>query len=102
MNKNILFVITFFFIITIGNIAYAAKPITVGVKVDSPPIAFLDERGHYRGVAIEIFRSIAEKLNLNYKFVQVTSTYDHAVDDVVKNSYDILIGAFSVTGNSSG
>ena len=44
-----------------------------GVKLDTPPFGFLDEKNEPTGFDLDIVRKIAEKLGVKVEFIKVTS-----------------------------
>jgi polar amino acid transport system substrate-binding protein len=49
------------------------KELLVGVKADYKPYGFVDESGNFKGIEVELARDVADKLNVQIKFVTVVS-----------------------------
>lgn len=48
----------------------SAPPVLVGVQSDSAPYNFVDEQGHATGYSNDLFRLVAGKVGLRYRFAQ--------------------------------
>ena len=59
------------------------------------PFVFVDG-DDYSGISIEIWERVADKLNIDYTYVDAGDSLNKAYDNLVAGKYDMLIGPFSV------
>ena len=85
-----------FFIVLLAHVAYA-KPLRVGVLMESKPFSWQTSDGKYRGAAVDLFRHIAKDLDWEYEFTLTGPSFNKAVDAVHDGKFDILIGPVSVS-----
>ncbi|EKS27668.1 transporter substrate-binding domain-containing protein [Afipia felis] len=69
--------------------------LVVGTKV-APPFAMKDESGHWRGVSIELWQHLADRMKWNYRFVEA-DTVPTLLEGVRTGKFDVGISAISVT-----
>lgn len=69
--------------------------LVVGTKV-APPFAMKDENGHWRGVSIELWQHLADRMKWNYRFVDA-DTVPALLEGVRTGKFDVGIAAISVT-----
>ena len=60
------------------------------------PFVFVDG-DDYSGISIEIWERVADKLNIDYKYVDAGTSLNKAYDDLMGGKFDMLIGPFSVS-----
>lgn len=73
----------------------AAQGLTVATK-ESPPFAYRDSGGEWIGISIDLWEAIAEKLQVEYRLVDV-ATPEEMVKGVAEGRFDLAISAISVT-----
>jgi polar amino acid transport system substrate-binding protein len=73
----------------------AARELVVGTK-EAPPFAIKDEQGNWSGISIDLWRQIADRLKLRYRFVDVVSVTS-LLENVESGSFDIAVAAITVT-----
>lgn len=71
------------------------KQLIIGTRV-VPPFAFKDGGGKWEGISIELWRDIALRLKLDYKFVEA-GTVKELIEGVVAKRFDVGVGAITVT-----
>ena len=71
------------------------KTLTIGTRI-VPPFAFKDGGGRWQGISIDLWRDIARRLKLDYKFVEA-GTVKEMIDGVVAKRFDVGVGAITVT-----
>jgi len=69
--------------------------LVVGTK-DAPPFAIKGEQGDWRGISIDLWRRIADKLKLQYRFVEAESV-TALLDGVRAGTFDVAVAAITVT-----
>ena len=67
----------------------------IGTRI-VPPFAFKDGGGKWEGISIELWRDIASRLKLDYKFVEA-GTVKELIEGVVAMRFDVGVGAITVT-----
>lgn len=72
-----------------------ARELAVGTK-EAPPFAFKDEQGNWSGISIDLWRQVAERLKLRYRFVEVTSVTS-LLENLESGNVDIAVAAITVT-----
>ena len=70
------------------------KTLIVGTKV-APPFAMKSPDGHWEGISIELWESIAKRLHLKYKLQE--HTLDSLLEGVEKRDLDVGIAAITIT-----
>lgn len=90
--KRILLLIT---IICCSNYCIS-KTLDVGIT-PVEPFAFNNANGEWTGISVDLWKSIADKNNIKYRFVELSLTDN--IDLVQSNQIDIGIGAISVTSD---
>jgi ABC-type amino acid transport substrate-binding protein len=71
-----------------------ARELVVGTKV-APPFAMKGEDGTWRGISIDLWRRIAERAHLRYRFQE--TTLEGLTDGVAAGSLDLALAALTVT-----
>ncbi len=71
-------------------------PLLVGVK-HSPPFAFKNPDGRWTGISIELWKHLADELNLEYSFREVP--LDEMIDALSSRELDAAVAAISVTAD---
>lgn len=72
----------------------ADAPLQVGVK-SSPPFALKQADGDWTGVSIDLWRTVAEELDLEYEFQELP--LDALLDGLADGELDAAVAAISVT-----
>jgi len=75
--------------------AAGAGELVVGTK-NAPPFAIKGERGDWSGISIELWRHVADKLKLQYRFVEAESVTS-LLDGVRDGTLDVAVAAITVT-----
>ena len=73
----------------------AAKPLIVGTK-QAPPFAIKNADGTWSGISIDLWRTIANELQLKYELHEFD--LDELLEGVEKGSVDAAVAALTVTG----
>jgi len=68
--------------------------LVVGTK-EAPPFAMKDAEGKWSGISIDLWRHIADKLKLQYHFVEMPSV-PALLDGVTKGDLDAAVAAITV------
>jgi polar amino acid transport system substrate-binding protein len=66
-----------------------------------PPFAYKDRRGEWQGLSIDLWRDIARRLKLDYRFEEAATVGD-LIDGVASGEYEAAVAAITVTGASEG
>ena len=74
-----------------------AKPLRVGVLVNSAPFSWQESDKIYLGSAVDLFSHIAKELDWDYQFLPLPPRVDEAIDRVYKGEIDVLVGPISVS-----
>lgn len=61
-----------------------------------PPFAFKDSRGEWQGLSIDLWRDIADRLKLDYKFEEASTVKD-LIQGVETKRFDAAVAALTVT-----
>jgi polar amino acid transport system substrate-binding protein len=69
--------------------------LVVGTK-EAPPFAMKDPEGKWSGISIDLWRRVADKLKLQYRFVEMPSV-PALLDGVTKGDLDVAVAAITVT-----
>jgi ABC-type amino acid transport substrate-binding protein len=69
--------------------------LVVGTK-EAPPFAMKDAEGKWSGISIDLWRRVADKLKLQYRFVELPSV-PALLDGVTKGDLDAAVAAITVT-----
>ena len=72
-----------------------ARELVIGTKV-APPFAMKAEDGTWRGISIDLWRRIANRIHLRYRFQE--TTLKGLTDGVAEGSLDAAVAALTVTG----
>lgn len=73
-----------------------SRRLVVGTK-HSPPFAFKNPDGQWTGISIELWRQLADELNLDYEFQE--STIDQMLVGLESGELDAAVAAISVTAD---
>ena len=71
------------------------RELIVGTK-EAPPFAIKDEQGNWSGISIDLWRQVAERLKLRYRFVDVASVTS-LLENLENGDGDIAVAAITVT-----
>jgi polar amino acid transport system substrate-binding protein len=71
------------------------QELAVGTK-EAPPFAMKDAEGKWSGISIDLWRRVADKLKLQYHFVEMPSV-PALLDGVTKGDLDVAVAAITVT-----
>jgi polar amino acid transport system substrate-binding protein len=71
------------------------QELVVGTK-EAPPFAMRDAKGKWSGISIDLWRHVADKLKLQYHFVERPSVQE-LLDGVTKGDLDVAVAAITVT-----
>ncbi|WP_407175157.1 transporter substrate-binding domain-containing protein [Bradyrhizobium sp. STM 3562] len=71
------------------------RELVVGTK-EAPPFAMKDKDGNWEGMSIELWRRIAGKLGLQYRFAEAASV-PSLLDGVRTGDFDVAVAAITVT-----
>ena len=72
-----------------------ARELVVGTK-EAPPFAIKDEQGNWSGISIDLWRQIADRLKLRYRFVDVVSV-TALLENLESGNFDVAVAAITVT-----
>jgi polar amino acid transport system substrate-binding protein len=72
-----------------------ARELVVGTK-EAPPFAIKDDQGNWSGISIELWRKIADRLKLRYRFVDVVSV-PSLLENVESGDFDVAVAAITIT-----
>lgn len=70
------------------------SPLVVATK-ESPPFAFKEAGGDWKGISIDLWRHVADELELEYEFRE--ATLDEMIAGVASGEFDAAVAAISVT-----
>src|SRR5271170_876434 len=73
----------------------AARELVVGTK-EAPPFAIKDDQGNWSGISIDLWRQVADRLKLRYRFVDVVSV-SSLLDNLESGNFDVAVAAITVT-----
>jgi len=79
----------------------AERPRLNVVTKDSPPFAFRGPGGTWQGISIDLWRLIAERLGVDFELSEA-ATPDEMVRGVSDGTWDVAVGALSVTAERIG
>ena len=71
------------------------KELVIGTK-EAPPFAMKDQDGTWHGISIDLWRRIADRLHLRYRFSE-EPTVQALVARTADSSFDAAIAALTVT-----
>jgi polar amino acid transport system substrate-binding protein len=71
------------------------KQLVVGTK-EAPPFAMKDEHGNWKGVSIDLWRHIAGRMGLQYRFAEAESV-NSLLEGVRAGNFDVAVAAITVT-----
>ncbi len=79
----------------VSALAQGPGPLLVATR-DVPPFAMRDAEGQWQGISIDLWREIAEALEVAFEFRDVESV-DSALQGVASGSLGAAVGAFTIT-----
>lgn len=71
-------------------------PMRVGIT-PVPPFVMTNEEGKWEGISVDLWRSIAEELEQEYEFVELS--FDQLLQGVEAGSIDVAVGALTMTAD---
>jgi polar amino acid transport system substrate-binding protein len=77
-----------------ATMAAPEQPLIVAVK-DAPPFAYRTDDGEWTGQSIELWRAVADELNLRYTLHE--TTLDDMIAGVAEGRYQVAVAALTVT-----
>jgi ABC-type amino acid transport substrate-binding protein len=97
--KNIIKTILIYLLL-LGSVSLHAQKgddsLIIGTKV-APPFAFKNAKGEWKGASIDLWKEIAKKLNLKYKFQE--NNLNSLMNKIKNNEIEIGIAAITVTAS---
>lgn len=72
-----------------------SRELVIGTK-EAPPFAMKDKEGNWAGISIDLWRRVAGKLKLQYRFVEADSV-GSLIDGVRAGKFDVAVAAITVT-----
>ena len=75
--------------------APAQKELVIGTK-EAQPFAMRATDGKWQGIDIDLWRHIAEDLQLHYRFAEVPNV-EGLIDGVIAGKFDVAMAAITVT-----
>jgi len=100
-SKKLVLVVIFsllVILISIGNISVLGaekKVYSVGVDVNCPPMAYMDEKGDIQGLDIDILNWVAEEMGFEVEFVAIN--WDLAIPNLTGKKNDIIGSGMTIT-----
>ena len=77
--------------------ASAAKPVTVGILSETPPLCYLDEAtGEYIGISMEVLRLVCENTGLHMEFQPLDLSVNAPVGYLRAGETDLVAGILKV------
>jgi ABC-type amino acid transport substrate-binding protein len=73
------------------------RELVVGTKV-APPFAMKESDGNWAGISIDLWRQIAEKLDLKFRLVEETSVQS-LIEGTAHGNYDLSVAAITITAD---
>ena len=71
-----------------------ARTLRVATKV-TPPFAMKDEEGNWQGLTVDLWRTVANELNLSYEFEE--ATVPEMLEGLKSGKFDVAAAALTVT-----
>jgi polar amino acid transport system substrate-binding protein len=71
------------------------RELVVGTK-EAPPFAVRDDKGNWSGISIDLWRQVASRLNLRYRFAEATSVTS-LIENLEAGSFDVAVAAITIT-----
>lgn len=92
-----LIILLLFFLLTPSMVIAAGpdKPLLEIATRHIPPFAIKNESGDWSGLSIELWRMMAEQMNVNYRFTEMG--LNQMLETVTNNKVDAAIAALSIT-----
>ena len=72
------------------------EQLLVAVK-ETPPFSFLDKDRQWQGLSVALWKRIATKLDIDYRFEE--TPLENALAGLANGSYDVAVGALTVTSD---
>ena len=69
------------------------EQLLVAVK-ETPPFSFLDKDRQWQGLSVALWKRIATKLDIDYRFEE--TPLENALAGLANGSYDVAVGALTV------
>jgi ABC-type amino acid transport substrate-binding protein len=79
----------------VSNPAIPDREFVIATK-ETPPFAMKQQDGTWNGISIDLWRRVAERLHLRYRFVE-RATVQELVDGAADGSFDAAMAAVTVT-----
>ena len=93
--KKIIIFLAAFFSFSIISQSSEKKKLVVGTVVN-PPFAYKDHNQKWKGISLDLWDRIADKLNRSYEYKMYPSTKD-VLEAVKKKEVDLAISAITIT-----
>ena len=93
--SGLLLPLLFFLLGTTGEAQEAEDRILIVGTKQAPPFAIKDDDGAWSGIGIELWRAIADELQLSYEFRELD--LQSLLDGVTDGSLDAAVGALTIT-----
>jgi polar amino acid transport system substrate-binding protein len=74
---------------------FPARELIVGTK-EAPPFAMKDQDGAWTGIAIDLWREVAQKLGLEFRLVE-EPTIQSLIDATSRGDYDLSVAAITIS-----
>jgi polar amino acid transport system substrate-binding protein len=71
------------------------RELVIGTK-EAPPFAMKQQDGTWRGISIDLWRRVADRMHLRYRFSE-QSTVQALIDGTAEGAFDAAIAALTVT-----
>lgn len=84
-------------LLTCSQTVKCETTLDIGVMAEEPPIAYQEDNGELKGLGVDIWERIATIEGWDYQLVPVKGNVGDAIDQVLSDKIDVLIGPVSVT-----
>src|SRR4051794_3606876 len=74
---------------------FPARELIVGTK-EAPPFAMKDQDGAWTGIAIDLWRQVAQKLGVKFRLVE-EPTVQSLIDATSRGDYDLSVAAITIS-----
>ena len=78
-----------------SNPSLPDRDLVIATK-EAPPFAMKQQDGTWRGISIDLWRRIADRLHLRYRFLE-QATVQNLIDGTAEGSFDAAMAAVTVT-----
>jgi polar amino acid transport system substrate-binding protein len=78
-----------------GNPSLPDRELVIATK-EAPPFAMKQQDGSWRGISIDLWRRIADRLHLRYRLLE-QATVQNLIDGTAEGSFDAAMAAITVT-----